>query len=386
MNLPSDDILRAALPDVDSTRAAFLRKPFRYHAVLEALRVARQAPRFATPNLARHFRQARSLGSKDRKIVQDAVFDIIRHEGFLRLTGATDDNSLLTALLAWLEGERFPSVQATEPNADFATALSLPVEIAAEWWRELGPAEAVQFAAHQARRAPTVLRPNRQRCTALRLQQRLLDEGIHTTPHPWVADALVVDQRAAFPTSRAFQDGWFEVQDAASQAFVAAIPLEPDTEVLDLCAGAGGKSLALAARGARVTAWDVRPAALRELEKRATRARTAIRIQPPAPADVVVIDAPCSGTGRLRREPALRWKLDPSEFLAVQQSLLEDALDWVRPSGLLAYATCSLLQAENQPHLSARLRSEFALVETRVLWPHQHHTDGFGWSIWRRCR
>lgn len=383
MNPPSHDILRAALPTVDPTRATALRKPFRYHAVLEAFRVARAAPRFASPNLARHFRQARSLGSKDRKLVQDAIFDLIRHEAFFRRVGATDDNTLLNALLEWLDGERFPTAQATDPISDYATALNLPHAIAAEWWQALGPDEAVRFANVQAQRAPTVLRPNRLRCTPQRLQQRLLDEGIRTEPHPLVPDALVVDQRAAFPTSPAFQDGWFEVQDASSQAFVAAVPLESETEVLDLCAGAGGKSLAFASLGARVCAWDVRPQALRELEKRATRARTAIRIQPPAPADVVVIDAPCSGTGRLRREPALRWKLDPSEFLEAQKALLESALPWVRPNGILAYATCSLLQAENHPPLPERLVAEFSPIEQRVLWPHTHHTDGFGWSIWR---
>ncbi len=137
--------------------------------------------------------------------------------------------------------------------------------------------------------------------------------------------------------------------------------------MIDLCAGAGGKALALAAKGARVRAWDERSEALAELERRAARAGADIEITPePGTADVVLVDAPCSGTGRLRRNPALRWGLEAGAFVDVQRQLLRAARGCVAPGGRLVYATCSLLRAENDHGLEGleRLRETDALASS----------------------
>jgi 16S rRNA (cytosine967-C5)-methyltransferase len=317
--------------------------------------------------------------------VQAAVFDIIRHEHLLIRAGARGDEALLARWIDILKGDRLDDLTPGRPAEDFATALSLGYRVAREWLDVLGAPEAAHFARVQACRAPTIIRANRLKCTREQLQVRLHEEGVSTEPDPRAPDALVVENRLPFNRLESFSEGWFEVQDSSSQRFVEAIPLEPGQRVLDVCAGAGGKSLALAARGAKVRAWDIRDDALTELSKRAARAQATISIAPPAPAPVVVVDAPCTGTGRLRREPALRWRLEQDALLQDQHDLLADAAELVEPGGILAWATCSLLAAENDPPLPEALAGEFELLDHQVLWPHRDHCDGFGWRIWRRA-
>ena len=136
----------------------------------------------------------------------------------------------------------------------------------------------------------------------------------------------------------------------------------------------------MAARGAAVVATDVRSNALSELTKRAARAGVAIAVEDPSPAPLVVVDAPCSGSGRLRRNPALRWGLVDSAHLAVQAELIEAASELVEADGVLAYATCSLLERENQPPLPPGWVTE----SEHTLWPHIDETDGFFWRLMKR--
>ena len=375
----SVDLLRAALPAADPALSAAIARPWRVQQAVEALATARQAPAYATLTLARWFREARKLGSHDRAAVSEAVYGVIRHEALLTRAGAVDDAARVALLAAVLGGDRLEGLPAGDPDEDLAVALSLPVEIAREWRGLLGDAEAAALAGAFGGRAPVVLRA--QGVDAAGLVGLLAREGVAARALPDTPGAVVLEGRANLLGLAAFRAGRFEVQDEASQRFVQALPLRPGDRVLDLCAGAGGKSLALAARGARVRAWDARSRALDELGQRAKRAGLSITVGPPQPADLVVVDAPCAGLGRLRREPALRWGLDPGRHLAAQAALLDQGAGLVRPGGHLAYATCSLLQAENvrQPSLPG-----FTLVDERLLWPHRAGTDGFAWRVWRR--
>lgn len=381
---PAVDLLRCALPtEPDERLATVASKPFLRDAALEALGVARKKPAWATPALARFFRRARRLGSRDRRLVQDAVLGVIRHESFLLRAGLRGDEALLEGWGRLVAGDRFDDLAPGRPAEDYAAALSVGYRIARDWLELLGPDEAAAFAQAVNQRADVNLRANRIRCDREDLADRLAEEGVRTQPHPLAPDGLVVEGRANLTALRSFQDGWFEVQDASSQLLCEAIPVIKGQRLVDVCAGAGGKSLALAARGARVEAWDIREKALDELERRAFRAGARVRVQEPTPAPIVLVDAPCSGTGRLRRDPALRWGLEQGRHLDAQAELVEGAARLVEPGGLLVYATCSLLAEENA-HAPPTGAGGWELVESRELWPHRDGTDGFAWRTWRR--
>jgi 16S rRNA (cytosine967-C5)-methyltransferase len=378
------DLLRSALPRApDEELAARADRPFLRDAAVAALAVARAEPTRAGAVLAGWFRQARRLGARDRPVVTEAVHGIIRHEHFLGRAGFLDDAARYQGWRQLVGGERFAGLGGETPERDFATALSLPVEVATEWLARLGPAEACGFAHAQAERAPLAVRANALRCTRDALRERLAAEGVPSQPCERAPLGLQLLKRVPLPALGSFRDGWLEVQDESSQLLVEAIPLAPGDSVLDLCAGAGGKALALAARGARVRAWDTRKDALAELQRRAARAGAPIEIGPPRPARIVLCDAPCTGTGRLRREPTLRWGLQPGRYLERQRRLLAQAAALVLPGGFLVYATCSLLAAENGHLPPDEGGGPWSLRDAQTLWPHREGTDGFAWAVWR---
>lgn len=304
-------------------------------------------PRMAGPTLSAGLRAERSLGSKERPLAGDMLTGMIRHErALLRIDP--------DPVRAWLHiaEEGIPDL-ADPPNA-FAIATSLPDALADEWWQRLGPERALDLARTLAGRAPVWLR-------ALR------DPVEIPVPHTREGAAIRLDAKANINTFDAFREGRIEVQDRGSQRIAEAAFIGVGSTVLDLCAGAGGKSLTLAALGATVTAWDVRPAALRELADRARRANLDIRIgEPSGTYDVVLVDAPCSGTGVLRRHPENRWKL---RFpVDLQRTLLARARSL---GGRVVYATCSLAQRENE---------EIA-GEGTTLWPEEGGSEGYFWAV-----
>ncbi len=288
-------------------------------------------PSHAGPLVSEGLRAARSLGSKERPVAGDLLAALLKHPRAL----ARIDGDPIVALKRVIR-EGLPALP--DPDDAYAVALSLPDDLAAEWGETLGPAASRRHAEVLAGRAPVTLRVLRGRADDAELPVPVRVLGPRT---------LALEARTNLHVAAAWQEGRVEVQDLGSQRIVDAAfaRVGPGARVLDLCAGAGGKSLALAALGARVQAWDVRPAALRELEKRAARCGLDVRIAPARAGDrfdLVLVDAPCSGTGVLRRHPENRWKLAfPTE---VQAQLLEQALE-LAPQ--VVYGTCSLAEREN---------------------------------------
>lgn len=375
------DLLRSALPcELDPNLLEVVKRPWIVEQVKAGLKEARRAPSYATPNLARWFRKNRSLGSRDRPVVAALVHGVIRHEALLLRAGARSPEDLTLMVAALLAGDRLESLAAVSPAEDFATALNVPGSIANEWLERLGVDDAAAFAASINTRPPIDIRANTLKTTRAELKATLLTEGVETIEHSTVTTALEVVGRANLSQTAAFKAGLFEVQDRSSQAFCQSLSISKGVRVLDLCAGAGGKSLALAARGARVTATDVRSKALDELERRAERAGASIAIEEPRPAPIVLVDAPCSGSGRLRRNPALRWGLTAGSLVATQAELIAASAGLVEPGGVLVYATCSLLLEEN----AHSCPEGFELVSEQTLWPHIDHSDGFYWRVMRR--
>jgi len=238
-------------------------------------------------------------------------------------------------------------------------------------------------------RAPAFLRANRRRGGRAVAQAALLAEGIVAQPHLLAAQALEVTKNPRkVQTSGAYAEGLVELQDAASQAVVAALPLRTGMRVLDYCAGGGGKTLAMGdTTDVSLFAHDISPARLADLPRRAARAGLAVTLldragcAAAAPFDLVLVDAPCSGSGAWRRSPEAKWRLTPArlaELCALQAELLQQSAAFVAPGGGLAYATCSMLYAENEAAVAAFLlvSSDWAVI-SRQRWSPLQGGDGF---------
>ena len=240
-------------------------------------------------------------------------------------------------------------------------------------------------------RAPVVLRSNAAKGDRDALRSVLEREGIATEPHPLSETALQVTGRIRGLTAlSSFRDGLFEFQDAASQAAMDRLGDVRGLGVLDYCAGGGGKALALAAKGAEVTAHDADPRRMRDLPVRATRAGVSIATEavPSGRFDIVLCDAPCSGSGAWRRQPEGKWRLTADrlrELTRIQDGILDRAAPLVAEGGRLAFATCSVFLDENEERVAAFLdRHGGWREEDRLRLSPLEGADGFFLSVLRR--
>jgi 16S rRNA (cytosine967-C5)-methyltransferase len=374
--------------------------------------------------LARVLRSLPGLGAEARAAVAEAVLGVALWRRRLRvqLGGAGGPpRLLLAALIRDLAGREDAAALCSlpadalppprPPPEDLADRFSLPDWLADELRAAArGDAEALADALDLP--GPVCLRPNPLRTTPAALAARLASEGVATRPGRLASGCLVVTSpRPNVYGLAAHRDGLFEVQDEASQLAGAVLGVRPGEEVLDPCAGAGGKTLLLAAAvgsGGKVHAADPDGERLVRLRHRAARAGAAGIVLvhgPRAPAGLAVdralVDAPCSELGALRRGPDARWRLDPSRFAALpalQLEILARAARHVRPGGALAYATCTFRRDEDEgvalafeaaepdferitPDAPRAVVTPEGFLRT---WPHLHGTDAFFAAVWRR--
>jgi 16S rRNA (cytosine967-C5)-methyltransferase len=337
-------------------------------AVLEGVLAGRPAEVVLT-NWGRANRYA---GSGDRAAVRDIVYDVLRCRRSCAALGGGDTARGL--VLGWARrngAEALFDGQGHAPAAPSAGEIGLVPEGAEaldcpDWLQprlraSLGEAFAPVMAALQ-RRAPVFLRVNLARLSREAAIGALAGEGIVAVPHPLAASAVeVVEGARKVQSSRAYAEGVVELQDASSQAVVEMLPLADGMRVLDLCAGGGGKTLAMAARARlRLHAHDAEPRRMTDLPVRAARAgvKVALTATPEreGPFDLVLADAPCSGSGSWRRDPEGKWTLTAERLeglLAVQAGIMDRAAGLVKPGGCLAYATCSLIAEENGQQVRA---------------------------------
>lgn len=299
----------------------------------------------------------------------------------------------------------------TDPVARLAVQRSLPGWLAKRLIDERGREEADALADASNRPGPIAIRANTMLTSASALRHELVASGVDATLGTIAPDALRLSGRPDIRGSSAYVDGRFEVQDEGSQLIALAVGARPGETVIDLCAGAGGKTLAMAAAmrdTGHLWAADPDGARLADLTARLTRVplRSVRSVQLPssslpARADRVLVDAPCSATGTFRRGPDRRWRVleaDIAAFAQTQRRILADAAQHVRPGGRLVYATCSVLAEENDEvadaftadHSTFRAATVLpGLIEDdtpgRVhLLPHRHDTDGFFIAAWQR--
>jgi 16S rRNA (cytosine967-C5)-methyltransferase len=336
-------------------------------------------------------REARALHSNERRFVADFLYGSFRHHRWLDSAFATgaDPDKRLDAWIAVAEGVGGDwSLPETEVDA-LATAASLSPEFAAALLQSLGD-DTIPFLLASDQRAPVGIRVNRRRSTVKEVVRSLAARGVEAVPIDGVPFGLNIAVKAdILPLVR---EGLIEVQDEGSQRVTMLLDVQPGMSVLDVCAGAGGKSLQIAdSVEAEIVALDPRSDALHELQQRARRAGATIRTEVGAnarlPADLdgwtadrVLVDAPCTGSGTLRRHPELRLRIDGGDIAkhtALQAKILRAAAERCR--GRLLYVTCSVLLDENESIVSAFLadRPDFALVGTEHFRPDTHGTDGF---------
>ena len=333
------------------------------------------------------FRTRRFAGSGDRREITELVFNVLRHRAsFAHRMGREGPRALVIAAL--LDCGRDPAGlfiggYGPEPLSQAETAIIATAPTEAPLWvkgefpgwleseltKRFGDRLLDEMAAF-ADRAPVDLRVNTLKTSRDAVLAQLTEDKFDCTPIG--TNGIRCPAGSALTNHHLFDEGAFEIQDLAAQTAAERAGAKPGMRVADLAAGAGGKSLALAAamnnQGA-IIACDVRGAALAELEKRAARAgasiiRSHILGLPPAhasdgaPFDLVFLDVPCSGSGTWRRQPELKWRLTPQKLASLRESqerLLRQGEGLCAKNGLLVYATCSILPCENEEQIAAFL-------------------------------
>lgn len=252
--------------------------------------------------------------------------------------------------------------------------------------------------------AEVFLRANTLRGTREELIKSLKEEGIEATPVEGLPDAVRLSERRNVFLTETFKKGLFEVQDAASQMVAPLLRVEPGLRVVDACAGAGGKSLHLAAlmkNKGKIVSMDIHDWKLEDLKARARRGgvdiietrvieSTKVVKRLENSADRLLLDVPCSGLGVLRRNPDKKWKISLEEIerlQLLQYEILTNYAKIVKPDGLMVYATCSLLPGENQKQIEKFLlanANDWKLVEEIHVFPHRQGYDGFYGALLQR--
>ena len=387
------------------------------YTVIDSIRDIFNEGVYADKAVEKALKRDKRWGSRDRKFVAETIYEIVRwkrlYAEIANVKEPFDRNNLWRIFSVWcvLKGIPLPDWNQIEPTPtrrikgkfDELSRTRKFRESIPDWIdniaiSELGEELWTKELAALNKQAEVILRTNTLNITKKELQKILSEESIFTEFIPNHEDALRLIERANVFRTEAFKNGYFEVQDASSQLVAEYLDVEPGMKVVDTCAGAGGKTLHLASfmkNKGQIIAMDIYESKLRKLKVRARRNKVhnidtrVIDSTKPikklyGKADRVLIDAPCSGLGVLRRNPDSKWKLQP-EFLdnikKVQQDILQHYSKMVKHGGKLVYATCSVLPSENQHQIAEFLASEsgkeFKLVKDNKVLAHISGFDGF---------
>jgi len=390
-------------------------------AVIQALDQIYNEGLYADKVVQKTLKTDKRWGARDRKFVAETIYDMVRwkrlYDEIAGTKGHYSKENLWKNFAVWavLKGYSLPDWKqfAGTPSRrikgkfDECQKVRKIRESIPDWMDEVGSKELGETWDKEIKelnkQAKVVLRVNQIKISRNDLKKRLAEENIETEYIKGYPDALVLTERKNVFLTEAFKQGLFEVQDASSQLVAPFLEVEPGQKVIDTCAGAGGKSLHLAAlmenRG-QIIAMDIYGHKLTELKKRARRdgvhnienrvidgTKTIKKLK--GKADRVLIDAPCSGIGVLKRNPDSKWKLEP-DFLdrirKTQASILDQYASMVKPGGKLVYATCSILPSENEQQVKGFLKKhpEFAFVKENKVSPSASGFDGFYMALLER--
>jgi len=394
------------------------------YTTIDSLNAIFNEGEYADKVVARALKKDKRWGSADRKFVAETIYDIVRWKRLyaeiaeVKEPYSREDLWRMFAVWAVLRGYPIPDWRQLEGTPqrkikgrfDELSKIRKYRESIPDWMdelgvQELGEAKWTKELAAQNEPAQVILRVNTLKTTKQKLRAILMDLDIETEFLKDQPDALVLKERANVFMTEAFKEGLFEVQDASSQLVAPFLEVEPGMRVVDACAGAGGKTLHLAnimQNKGQLIAMDLYESKLKQLKIRAKR-NGVFNIEPRVidstkvikklheKADRVLIDAPCSGLGVLKRNPDAKWKLQP-EFIEnikkVQAEVLENYSKMVKPGGKLVYATCSVLPSENQEQVNHFLTTEtgknFTFVKEQKILASETGFDGFYMALLER--
>ncbi|MEP2278565.1 methyltransferase domain-containing protein [Maribacter sp.] len=386
-------------------------------AVIDALNLIFNENEYADKVVQKVLRYDKRWGSRDRGFIAETTYEMVRYKRLyteiaeVKAPFSRPDLFRMWAVWAVLKGIKLPDWKQIEPTPerrikgkfDELSQIRKFREAVPDWIDELcekalGEKLWTEELAKLNQPAEVILRTNTLRTNKEELRKALLDENIVAEPIRGYSSALKLVERANVFVTQAFKNGMFEVQDASSQLVAEFLDVEPGQRVVDTCAGAGGKSLHLAAlmeNKGQLISMDIYGSKLKELKRRARRNgahnievreidSTKVYKKLYGSADRVLIDAPCTGLGVLRRNPDSKWKMKP-EFLdkivKTQHEIIRNYSKIVKPGGKMVYATCSILPQENSHQVQSFLKSEegkdFTLIRDKKIYASKSGYDGF---------
>lgn len=394
------------------------------YTTIDSLNAIFNEGEYADKVVARALKKDKRWGSSDRKFVAETIYEVVRWKRLYAEIAEVkepynrEDLWRMFSVWAVLRGYPIPDWRQLEGTPerkikgrfDELSKIRKMRESIPDWMDEVGIQELgeelwTKEIAAQNKQAQVILRVNTLKTTKEKLRGILMDLNIETEFLPDQPDALVLTERANVFMTDAFKEGLFEVQDASSQLVAAFLDVQPGMRVVDTCAGAGGKTLHMASlmqNKGQLIAMDLYESKLKQLKLRAKRNgafnieyriidSTKVIKKLYEKADRVLIDAPCSGLGVLKRNPDAKWKLQP-EFIdnirKVQAEVLESYSRIVKPGGKLVYATCSILPSENQEQVKKFLTTEngknFTFIKDSRVLASQSGFDGFYMALLER--
>jgi 16S rRNA (cytosine967-C5)-methyltransferase len=385
-------------------------------AVVQSLELIFEGNKYADKVIEKVLKQNPKWGARDRRFIAETTYDIVRWYRLIQEVTQCQPDDYWKLLAGWCvlhdaelpDWEEFSGVnrKTVLRRLEEVKHIRKIAESVPDWLDELGDRELGRIWAEELHalneEARVVLRVNTLKTSLSELREILQESEVETEIDTRYPDAVIVKQRQNVFKLPAFKDGLFEVQDAGSQAIASFLQVEPGMRVIDACAGGGGKTLHLAAlmeNKGRIVAMDTEEWKLQELKQRARRAgvsnvdirwiessKTIKRLA--NTADRLLLDVPCSGLGVLRRNPDAKWKLT-LDFIErvqeLQQHILTDYSTMLKPGGLMAYSTCSLMPSENNRQVEKFLaaNTNFTLVTEKHIWPSEGF-DGFYMALIRK--
>lgn len=382
-------------------------------SIIEALQQIFNEEKQADKVVNHLLKSQKKWGARDRRFVAQVLYDIVRWKRYYEAIAEAnienqEDKWKILAVWSYLhqvdlpDWAEFQSIDLSSFDAnsakiaDEAILNSIPDWLQAKGASQLGAELWKKEITALNKEAEVVIRVNTLKTTRYKLQQKLSEKGIETYRNVNFPNALFLSKRKKITHLPCYKKGLFEVQDASSQLVAPFSGAQSGMTVIDSCAGAGGKTLHLAAQmqnQGQIFAYDIYQHKIDELNTRAKRNNVSILRETAVInqelikrnanlADILLIDAPCSSLGTLRRKPDLKWKLNPEklrQIKVIQQDILNTYTSMLKPGGSLIYVTCSILPEENQEIVKDFLdkHNNYTFVDEKTIYPSALSGDGF---------